>query len=407
MKRRLWLLFSVAVAGCPLHAQNMVTNPSFEGYTSCPIGQSVLFYAIGWQSAGYTPDYMNTCSSFPFTDIPTNYYGTQMPASGNAYAGELFYGDFNSSLPNIREYAYTTLLAPLMVGSTYYVSFNVSLADNARIACNRQGVKFCSSYVSSNPPNNVADVYTMAVISDKVNWTTVSGSFVATAPHTALMIGNWFTDANTTTVNVGSSTNIGNNGYYYLDDVYVGLTPPVLPVEWVHAGVTTVDNVAEISWEMETIAIASFLVERSEDGLAYEEVRELAAHPTQRRYSILDTMQGYEPSTFYRVRAVSHAGGTHLSAVMEAERYPSSINQLSIFPSPVSQGMPLTIAYQSVSSQAVEWQIASLQGRVVVEGAFPRATLGAHEVQVGTHHLAPGAYLLKAGTLTRKFLVRE
>ena len=57
--------------------------------------------------------------------------------------------------------------------------------------------------------------YTNSIISDTINWITISGSFIADSAYQYLMIGNFFDDANTTVVNNG----IGPYAYYLIDDV--------------------------------------------------------------------------------------------------------------------------------------------------------------------------------------------
>src|SRR5687768_16803403 len=76
--------------GCTelVFGQNLVPNPSFEDYDTCPEFLSQINYAIGWGSSRQTPEYYNSCA-IPFTvaSVPHNYFGSQYPASGNAYAG--------------------------------------------------------------------------------------------------------------------------------------------------------------------------------------------------------------------------------------------------------------------------------------------------------------------------------
>ncbi|MDO9187033.1 MAG: hypothetical protein Q7W13_13545 [Bacteroidia bacterium] len=88
-KLLLFFLFIFSFIFCKVHhtyAQtNLVPNPSFEQYSSCPSTECGISLATGWYSAGYTPDYFNGCASWPF-GAPQNAAGYQYPASGNAYA---------------------------------------------------------------------------------------------------------------------------------------------------------------------------------------------------------------------------------------------------------------------------------------------------------------------------------
>ncbi|MCE9539031.1 MAG: hypothetical protein K8R85_07425 [Bacteroidetes bacterium] len=90
------LLFSLLIFSFTfLNAQNLVPNPSFEQYSSCPNTECGISLAAGWYSAGYTPDYYNSCGSpsgpFEF-GVPQNAVGYQHPASGNAYVGIATWG---------------------------------------------------------------------------------------------------------------------------------------------------------------------------------------------------------------------------------------------------------------------------------------------------------------------------
>ena len=209
-----------------LSAQNLINNYSFETYSSCPNGSSQITFATDWNFSRNLGEYLNSCSSSIYADVPTNYFGFQEASSGQGYVGGLMYGSFASAyIADLREFFYVPLNTPLTVGTTYYVSFKVNLADNSEYAVNNIGAQFVSAYNNNFPINNTAHVYTTSVVSDKTNWTTISGSFVPTMAYNAVMFGNFFTDANTTATFVGSSTDIGYNAYYFFDDVYVGTTP--------------------------------------------------------------------------------------------------------------------------------------------------------------------------------------
>lgn len=86
-----------------LGQQNLVPNPSFEIYDTCPYNTGQIHYAIPWfQSTQGTPDYLNSCVSY--LGIPANFWGNQSAHTGNAYAG--FFASLNdtSNFLNYREY---------------------------------------------------------------------------------------------------------------------------------------------------------------------------------------------------------------------------------------------------------------------------------------------------------------
>jgi hypothetical protein len=91
------------------------------------------------------------------------------------------------------------------------------------VACNKFGLRFSNNLYSSlnpAPTDNFAHLYANSVLNDTLNWTTISGTFVADSAYTHVMLGNFFDDASIDTVRLKQNPNWV--AYYYLDDVYVG-----------------------------------------------------------------------------------------------------------------------------------------------------------------------------------------
>ncbi len=204
------VLFSLMVK-----AQNLVVNPSFEAYTACPDNTGGDVYkATGWDTCKGTPDYFNTCATFNYFQIPTNTFGYQNAAQGNAYCG--FYTYDASTF--YRECIIGSLTAPLTAFQKYFVSFKVNCADSnffISYATNKLGVRMSTIPQSNVSINNTAHFYSNAIISDTSGWTRLSGSFIADSAYQYIMLGNFFDDTNTSTLNFQS----GNIGYYYIDEV--------------------------------------------------------------------------------------------------------------------------------------------------------------------------------------------
>lgn len=104
--------------------QNLVPNPSFEEYNTCPDFWDQISNCTGWDSYRETPDYDNTCSSYAEITPPNCYSGFQYPHSGNAFAGlyTFYYANFS------RELIGAQLLSSLSIGQKYYISFYINLA---------------------------------------------------------------------------------------------------------------------------------------------------------------------------------------------------------------------------------------------------------------------------------------
>jgi len=224
------LIFYVLTYSCCI-AQNLVYNGNFEDYTICPSSSGGVQNCVGWFSAASSPDYFNVCASSMAFLVPNNSWGYQQPYDGNAYMGGATY---------FQNYAYRepvrgTLIESLVAGTTYYVSFKVSLAEmQSNCGSNKIGALFTTlQYTNlSNPAPivNYAQVYTNDIITDTANWTTVSGTFVADSAYNYVMIGNFFDNSQTDIHILGSQLN-SLYSYYYIDDVCVSTDASLCDVQ--------------------------------------------------------------------------------------------------------------------------------------------------------------------------------
>lgn len=208
-----------------VHAQNLVTNGSFELYSSYPTSVEQIQLATGWSVVHNTglasPDYYNACNQGAFVGVPSNGVGYQPAYEGNAYSGiATYYG----VLPNFREYIQTHLSSPLLAGHSYLVSFMTSRAEGHGMASNNLGAVLSSSPLEGN--GTYAAIHAMpqlnhtTVITNENAWTEISGPYVAVGGEEYLTIGNFFEDEQTTILEMDASTLAA----YYLID-YVSVTP--------------------------------------------------------------------------------------------------------------------------------------------------------------------------------------
>src|SRR5690606_12401394 len=116
----------------PCTGQNLVPNPSFELYNSCPTGISGLEFSPGYVtfptvqswvnplSAG-SADYFNTCASQGSSvSIPSNAFGHQTARTGNAYLGIIAWEGRapSGTLSNVfAEYVQCKLSQPMVAGA--------------------------------------------------------------------------------------------------------------------------------------------------------------------------------------------------------------------------------------------------------------------------------------------------
>lgn len=207
-------LFTTAVFtlffGITLYAQNLVPNGSFEVQDSCPL-VSELHKAQPWNSPTMgSPDLFNTTCAQQQGD----------PRTGIGSAGIFCYSTFADN----REYMQVKLSSPLIAGQSYYVSFYVMRDDFFKNAINRMGAYLSKTKINETSTGVLA--YTPQIqnpvnrnLTSSSNWTQISGVFQATGGEEYLVIGNFYTDANTTVTPVGSSGS--NHAYYNIDDVSI------------------------------------------------------------------------------------------------------------------------------------------------------------------------------------------
>ncbi|HZV71360.1 MAG TPA: gliding motility-associated C-terminal domain-containing protein [Saprospiraceae bacterium] len=231
---RIYFISGLCLSAFFTSGQNLVPNPDFETYTTCPsnIGTGGFFQAVPWDNGNLgTSDYFNACDLTNTVGVPANVFGNQPAHSGNGYAGLYV----RSQTLIYYEYIQAPLLESLVSGETYHVSFYVSLSDGL---C---GTGHIGAYFSFLPPptisSNRLDVvpqidYAMnGYLSSHDDWMFVSGCFTAQGGESYITIGNFHIAADTP-VDPGCPLS-ANESYYYIDDVVVeeGPDPGIIPLD--------------------------------------------------------------------------------------------------------------------------------------------------------------------------------
>lgn len=211
-------------------AQNLIPNPSFESYSSCPTIAAQLYRATNWFQPRKTStasvnqacssEYYNACSA-GLVSVPYNSFGVQYPRTGNAYIGFSFYESIGW---NYREYAEVKLIDPLVAGQRYKLEFYASLTDYCRYAIKQLDACFTADSLFDSTvfviSSIVPQIQNTTFVSDTMNWTKVSGSFIAAGGEHFLTLGNFQLDSLTDTLRViNNPNNYFNGAYYYIDDV--------------------------------------------------------------------------------------------------------------------------------------------------------------------------------------------
>ncbi len=223
-------------------SQNLVLNPDFETVNAGNLKCSWYLTSTEFSSAinnwrcptgGSTDIFNSTLSSscFCHTTGSGNLIGPQTPRSGNTYVAVVTYG--SGGCTPYREYVQGQLSSSLVPGQQYCIELYVSLADNNTYAANNIGIYFTTGTVSSSSMcvYNVTPQlnYTGAPITNSTGWTLLSFTFTPTVAYNYFMIGNFYSDAATTAINVGGSRGTSR---YYVEDVSIELctSAPVITV---------------------------------------------------------------------------------------------------------------------------------------------------------------------------------
>lgn len=242
-QRLIFLFLTLALSVELINAQNVIQNDDFENYTTCPTGSSPTGSQIppNWNFTllGNSTDYFNNCmsctSSSGCVNPINNYFGSQSPHSGNAYAGILAFTKV-SSTRYLSEYIYQVLSTSLTVGTEYYIEFWVSLGDKSEYSVKELGMYLTddpNELTASSPDADglydltpqIPNTYpSSSFYSNKNGWTKISGFFTpSTSGVRHIVIGNF--DSNIIGGNPTKQTNSGgteqDKSYYYIDDVTI------------------------------------------------------------------------------------------------------------------------------------------------------------------------------------------
>ena len=209
---------------------NLVPNPSFESYTSCPTGSSQIDYASPWKGTNNSTDYFNACAPSCVVSVPCQTSASfQYARTGGAIAGLWMINGYGG---NYREYLQVNLTDSLINGNCYEISLFVNLHNSIKYAVNNFGVYISNSSftTTSLPAPYIPQIvnFNNKIISDTLNWVEVSGIYVANGGERYITIGNFLDDANTDTLNTGNGSYPG--AYYYIDDV------SVIPIDSIPGG---------------------------------------------------------------------------------------------------------------------------------------------------------------------------
>ncbi len=209
---------------------NLVPNPGFEVYSSCPDNISQINKALPWKSPlgnfnPGTPDYLNFCST---NTIINNILNLNSPFNGNGCAGIFVYGNSSVQKPNYREYIEVRLIEKMKQNKVYCCKFNVILSTYwGMAAIENIGMLITNTntltynQVNTEPMliDSVAQINNKkGIITDSLNWNQISGLYKAKGFEEFITIGNFCKDVDVNFIILNSNWLAS---YYLIDDVSV------------------------------------------------------------------------------------------------------------------------------------------------------------------------------------------
>jgi len=206
--------------------KNMVLNPSFEDYETCPEGYTFMDQSHRliphWTYPSFTtPDYFNACSPGE-VKVPDNFAGYSQPVSGKGYMGAILSGTDR----DFREYIQGELSEPMKEGQRYCVSFYYKLASGSRFAVDQLSVYFTDQKVANDNKtylsfkaqlNNQEGLF----LDNTEEWKQFCQVLTAQGNEQFFIVGNFKNYDNTNYVITGKDTKNKKGkayAYYYFDD---------------------------------------------------------------------------------------------------------------------------------------------------------------------------------------------
>ncbi len=226
------------VAGTPLFGQNLILNPSFENYKSCPLNITsfdTLLEEVSLPSSS-SGDYFNECSSSDF-GVPSNFKGSQKATEGSGYVGLYFY-----ALNDYREYIQLNTSKTLREKHPYKLTLQLSLAEasslalkNISIVLVNKKIKLPNSSALTGSRMDLQEDLAFHEVKLKPNkslastddWVTLTAEFEAKGFENHIIVGNFDNNVNTSLLEKEGPVLSSDFSYYYVDNLALEELPRV------------------------------------------------------------------------------------------------------------------------------------------------------------------------------------
>jgi hypothetical protein len=205
---------------CYSQVINYVGNGGFEEETTPP--SSFPKYWTSIDSAKYFGVWIKSPSG-----VPSNSFGYQWSRSGKNYIITTPFCTTCSN--NKRGFPKNRLKKTLEAGKGYCVTLYVSLSNQSTYGIDRIGAFFGDSSIDTITQCNKPIIYLTPqvensvnnIIVDTLNWIKVQGSFIANGTEKYMLVGNFYSDANTHSVVTNTVNLPAVASEYFLDDISV------------------------------------------------------------------------------------------------------------------------------------------------------------------------------------------
>jgi len=231
---------------------------------------------------------------------------------------------------DLREYVQSKLLNPLKLSSKYYLSFQISFADNSEFASDGIGALLSVDSVNNGDYQIIDSLPQIKVpdgvaITDKINWTLVDGCFTAKGGESFLTIGNFKYDNQLTLQSLGGGSTVGG---YYIDDVQLHEIPAFKSDSnhFICAGVidSTFLNLSDTS-EVTTYSWSPT------NGLANPTSPQTWAKPT---ITTTYTLSQYTPCDTSNIQVTVYVGPNACDSIVSVETLNFPLSNFKLYPNP-------------------------------------------------------------------------